>query len=350
MLTLLPCGAWCSPLSDLAQSLQPGSSALLQTNNAHETFGAGTGKDSVFEYSNELVWDENRGTAYFLGTAHISDASPVQKFIKYDEATNTWSTLPKPSFMTSIQHAYDHHAFDPVSGRLWYTPFQLNLLRALYEYNVATGTWTKKANLPDNYVENAAAIVYFPDRGRVVLWGAANTQIRDDVWEYNPTSNSWTEVAHSINSAHQDLHGIAKYSKVKKVVWMGGGNGSNQMFVETAAGAVTPSATSPVSMNVNGTLVTDDPISGNFLVWRGTDFYEYNPTTNVWTKRSITFPWTQTGGDEGILFHTVATSLENYGVVMVAQWRSSASRVWLYRHSAGQPDPVPKAPTDLDAQ
>ena len=343
-----------TPMSTLASSLNPGTAAELTTTNAGPTFSVSAGGNhSVFEFTNEIAWDSAARRAYFLGTSDPNNTSGDAKFIRFDDDSNTWSTLSYPAFGNdgSPMHAYDHHAVDPVSRRMWYTPFAVNGRRELFEYSLTSGTWTERQGPTSaNYVEDASAIAWFPDRNRLILWGVVNTGIRDDVWEYNPATNTWASLATNVSSIQQRIHGMAKYSAVKHMVWVGGGNSSNQMYRVRADGTVAVSAASPIDMNVNATLVVDDPVSGNYLVWRDDRFYEYDPTTDRWTNRGGSWPWQSTSFNPR-LFHTVATSIPNYGVVMICQWRDGAGRVWLYKHSAGAPaDPEPQAPVVTDVE
>src|SRR5262245_6153169 len=87
-------------LSDVAMSMQPGTWVELTGMNGFKV-GAGyilddqTGGDfrSILEFADKAVWDTVSKEVLYYGASHDWT---VQRFIQYDESSNTWSSLPLP--------------------------------------------------------------------------------------------------------------------------------------------------------------------------------------------------------------------------------------------------------------
>src|SRR5262249_54473671 len=93
-----------TPLARLAASMSAGSWAKLTTNGPTQAMiypGKGQG---ILPYTTKLVWDSNHHVGYLFGGEHVGPgpcssgknfdmtecADVSSRFIKYDEATNSW--------------------------------------------------------------------------------------------------------------------------------------------------------------------------------------------------------------------------------------------------------------------
>lgn len=337
--TLFTSLAHATMLSDLAGTLQAGEWAELSTQDAEAAF---TASNSIFEFTDEMVWDGVREKCYFIGTSDPNNNDPDNKFVAYDAASNSWQIMPDPSFMpgSSPMHAYDHHAIDPLGNRLWYLPFGGSSGADFYQYDLETETWQSRREVYSsgiNYVPDASAITYFPEINRVVFagWGPSNNT--GQLALYNPENNTW-----SLNpNTYPDFGGIhnwMEYNPVHKMVWFGGGNRTNRMFRLSPDGSIDESASTPggLNMNVSPSLMTVDPVSGDFLIFGdNSQLWKYDPVADNWSQigsGDAVAPFTNPKKNP-VMFHTVAAPINTYGVVMVAQWRSGGSKVWLYKHA-----------------
>jgi N-acetylneuraminic acid mutarotase len=79
------------------------------------------------------------------------------------------------------------------------TGYNNGYLKDFYEYNQATDTWRKIADLPDNGRDDAVAFS-LTGRGYVGLGWNGTTGVLKDFWQYNPASNAWR-----INTSLADL-------------------------------------------------------------------------------------------------------------------------------------------------
>lgn len=116
----------------------------------------------------------------------------------------------------------------------------------LWQYNPSTNTWTQMANFPGT-ARSGATGFSIGDKGYVGL-GETNSSTRNkDFYEYDPSTNTWTKKADFAGSGRRDATAFVISNKA----YVGLGNESN--------------AASPVLVK---------------------DFYEYNPSTDSWIKKS----------------------------------------------------------------
>lgn len=116
----------------------------------------------------------------------------------------------------------------------------------LWEYDQATDTWTQKADFPGGARISSTAFS-IGSKGYVGL--GAQTVRHKDFYEYNPSSNSWTKL--------NDFGGDARSSAVSFTI-------GNKAYVGTGDSGVTA--------------------FGRIIHF--SDFWEYNPATDVWTKKA----------------------------------------------------------------
>jgi N-acetylneuraminic acid mutarotase len=120
------------------------------------------------------------------------------------------------------------------------------LSKDLWQYNPTTNTWTQMANFPGT-ARYAVTGFSIGDKGYVGL-GETNTTTRNkDFYEYNPATNTWTKKADFAGSSRRNATAFVIGNKA----YVGLGNESN--------------ATSPVLVK---------------------DFYEYNPSTDSWIQKN----------------------------------------------------------------
>ena len=85
-------------LGDLAASLQPGEWAELNSNGfGYDLLDAGSAHH-ILEYTEDAKWDPVTKQFLCIGQGHYANL----KFITYDDATNTWTNEPKPSWASGI--------------------------------------------------------------------------------------------------------------------------------------------------------------------------------------------------------------------------------------------------------
>jgi hypothetical protein len=317
-------------LSDVAAAVQAGQWAELVTTGFDSATLDDGGAYAVFWYAEDIAWDAARQQLLFVGGGHGSDP----EFLTYSEATNAW-TRRKPGggipWDTYFSETYDHLALIPSLGRLYFRQPAFTPSDRIEIYDIVAGTWTRSPLMP-NRPACCGALEYFPELG-----GLVNVAGPGPVYFYDPAANAWSTLAASVSIG--EYHNFAQYSPVHRVMIFGGGEGPNgtALYRMDANRQITRLNNAPQRMGTTYSIVTTDPVSGNFLVFFDNASYQFNPMTQVWTLLPGVPPWRPIG--YAGVFAAVATSLPEYGVVLVAKYAGDNSRVYLYRHTASSGPP-----------
>lgn len=312
-------------LSDVAASLQPGQWAELTTANFNAATLDDGGAYSVFWYAEDIAWDAARRQLLYVGGGHGSDA----EFLAYDEATNTWS-VRKPGggipWDTYFSEAYDHIALVPSLDRLYFRQPAFDQSDRIEIYDISSGTWSRSPLMPARPA-CCGALEYFAELGGLVQLGGPGS-----IFFYDTTTDLWSTLSSGV--AVGDYHNFAEYSPVHRVMIFGGGEGANgaALFRMDAARQITRLNDAPQRMGTTYSIVTTDPVSGDFLVFFDGASYELDPMTQVWTPLAAVPPWRSLGAPG--VFNAVATPIPTHGVILVAKYAGDNSRVYLYRHTA----------------
>jgi hypothetical protein len=332
-------------LGQLAASMQPGTWAELTTNGlTNDLLYIAPGH--LLQYADSAVWDPNSRQFLFVGGAHAPD--PNKRFITYNDATNSWRREADPYFFEFsstaqiVWHAYDHNTIDPATGDFYYRPFYH---ATVYRYRIATKSWSALPDMPDS-LNCCAGMAYFPEMGGLVIVGGGTVRF------WKRSTNQWSDLA--TNVIMGPYHNFAEYNPVYKVVLLGGGNDSSDIYKLDSSGKLTKLKNAPLTLAIPYSVVTADPVSGQYLVVGGRDsntnrwnaVYAYDIATDAWQRQSSPFPATADG--------IVATPVSTYGVTMFLRYDWGDPRVYLYKYSAGTiipPDTTPPAaPTNLRVQ
>ena len=156
------------------------------------------------------------------------------------------------------------------------------LVNDFWEYNQVTNTWTQKANFGG--VPRIGAVGFSIGAKGYIGTGATNTTgHKNDFWEYDPATNTWTQKT--------NVPGTPR-------AWAVGFSIGTKGYIGGAA---------------------DGPAGGSLTSTSVSDFYEYNPSTNTWTqKANIGGGWRQSGigfsiGSKGYV--GMGTKVTNAGFV-----------------------------------
>jgi hypothetical protein len=334
ILGLCSAAVQASALSEAAGSLQPGEWMQFSTNNFNDSTLNESGP--IFVYAEEMKWDRNRNEMEFIGAYHYQ---PVVHLV-YSEATNSWSRRSIGGVMGMPFHGYDHMALSDTTRMLYVRPFGAGGNK-LQRYNLDTQQWSASASF-SGPVQDAVGVEWFPELNKVVYIDEYAVRL------YDPASNSWSTPLED-PAGLGPYHNFAEYSPKHKVMIMGGGNGSRAIWRMNSSGQITRLSDAPIEVGVMNSIITADPGSGNFLVFGKGASYEFNPISNSWTPLP-TPPFVTLSSEFQHVQYAVAGAIPTYGVVMVAKYNGSGSRVYLYKHSPSAPVITPKPPTNVTAQ
>jgi len=338
---------------DAAKAMQPGEWRELTTivpasigGNLGAMLDACAGGHSITEYADKAVWDPYAKQFAFVGQGHYS----CLKYTRYDEASNMW-TAHQPAWADCwnapnpcISHAYEHNEIDP-SGIHYYRRHN----SGIFTYNKTNNIWSPLA-VPEGVIAQVAgALTYFP-----ALNGLVSLDSQNGLWLYDLTSKAWRKL--SDNPPMAAYSNFATYNPIHEVMWFGGGssgstpNGSRKIYKMDKAGVITPLTDAPFGLGTSNGLtmtITVDPNTGKFLVFRSKDastseyplgLYEYDITKDEWSLVSSDLTKVKLYNTR---FWAVATPIYEYGIVMFMTSDFGNSKIFLYKHSPGNGQPLP---------
>ena len=190
-------------------------------------YGLGTSGGLLYSYNpNSNTWTQKTtcnissvsfwSTTYFvIGTkAYFLDQN--NKFFSYDSGTDTWTNLT--AFTGTVTTRATGAGFS-INGK-GYICSGINssaagntFLSDLWEYNPTTSTWTQKASLPSGgrYASFGFA---FNNKGYVLGGEKISSAMTNEFLEYNPITDSWSALANYNSGAKNYLSGFVANNSV----------------------------------------------------------------------------------------------------------------------------------------
>jgi hypothetical protein len=335
-------GGQTTVLGQLAASMQPGTWAVLNTQNLESVLSSsdvgGGASGGILGYADKAAWDPTSKQLLFIGSDHLQDGVTVtDKFISYSDATNSWRVMPRPAWLqVGTHHGYEHNTIDAARGQYY---MRRSYMDVTYEkYDIASGTWTQ---LPPNnvlqYAQCCAGVEYFPGLGLIWVQGGevnADPIFYGGVFRFNESTQQWVRLGAVSSMPMGNYHNIAKYNPVRNVMIFGGGNGSSDLYKLDASGTITKLKNAPMSFGIMASVMTVDPVSGDYLAFfQDGSFWVYNVATDTWTRRSGSNFFDPVISGSGSVFEVIATPVSTYGVVMFVKANPGQSKVYIYKHS-----------------
>ncbi len=381
-----------SSLATLANSMQPGTWAEFtsaETSITQDMIYPGPPSDGGIDYILNGVWDSVHRDGYFWSGVHADQggapecyhavawnelicADKSQRFIKYTDASNTFSTpldavtgKPHNSWAGEVGgHPYEDLAIDAATGDV----YKLNGLGiSVSKWTYATNTWSLVASPNAIANDSIMPLAGFPEANGLILVDgfATNGQVY-----YLPYSGgAWTSVVSGLSIG--DYEPVAVYNPVLHNMLIGGGGGASLSRARTfyvlsytagvwsvSAARQIPDATlcgNPYATFIfdsagQNSLVSVDPVSGKYIVLSKDT--ACNPVT--WSYDSVLDTWTQltgsnvqppnllngyTGGAGGS--RAAVVPIPEYGVLMYLSQTGTNSgpyaRVFLYKPGNSTP-------------
>lgn len=318
---------------------------------------------SIFEYADGAAWNPVARALMFIGTPHPG----CPKFVKYDEQTNSWSTLPlPPESMVGdydvcssgqgpgnlISHAYDHNAVDPVTGDFYHHFY--NTARFI-RFSQSSQTWNELPQMCSGCGYQITGVVdFFTERNSLFYLNSGF----NNVYRWDKATNTWSEFCDVDGGANNMFGGyqtVGTYNSKQKFWVFGGGNGSSKLFkIAESGSSCTQIPDAPFAAQVadgyasNGALFVADPASGDLLLYRSTgSFYKFSATTGTWSDISSNAPPAPFAGSSFSASQAVVAAVPERGVTLWVKWAGANSAILVYKHSVTQggttPPPTPGA-------
>jgi N-acetylneuraminic acid mutarotase len=147
-----------------------------------DLYGAAGASDGTFYYS--------------AGGYSFSSGNTLAVFNKYDPGSNTWTPLtdmPQSAIMAVAVYYPTTNKIYVFGGEDAVSAVNYNITRI---YDIASGTWTTGANMPD--VHSFMAGGYIPATGMIYILSGYNTGdvtgAQPTTWQYDPVGDTWTDL------------------------------------------------------------------------------------------------------------------------------------------------------------
>ena len=338
-----------SPLALLAASMLPGTWAQLDVSNQNAILGVGSISGTMIHYSNDMPWNPISKTIEILGQDH---GYPQQRHVRYDVGANQFVLVADNAGVGS-GHGYDHVALNPATGELYvrlYSAFSGKISAMRKPLGATTFTAIPTVPAADQVAIGSCwwsgSFAGAGSQGCFMVFNSGYASGKADdgqIVAYDPVAGSWfySQTSRSpFYGSGSTYHSVMAYSSKKNVAVYGGGNvAPNKLWRMSSDGTVAamPDVPSGKAVGIQRGLITEDPVTGNFLLLSAGELWELNPGGNgVWTQ--------QTGarvppGGVGIpgpttIQATICTSIPDFGVVAyITQPSSTGGTFFLYKHA-----------------
>ena len=161
-------------------------------------------------------------TTYFVIGTKVYFLDQNNKFFSYDSLTDAWSSLTDftgAKRVTGVGFSINGNGYICTGYNA--TSAGNIFLNDLWEYNPTSNIWTQKASLPS--AGRYASFGYSFNNKGYVLGGEKNSSVMtNEFWEYNPITDSWYALTNYISGAKNYLSGFI----VNNSVYVGFGSPS----------------------------------------------------------------------------------------------------------------------------
>jgi len=245
-------------------------------------------KASLPAVSRFLATSFSIGNKGYLGLGYTG-SSFCKDFWEYDPVTDTWAQ--KADFAGGNRSAAAGFA---IGTKGYVGTGSLNpaddVTKEFWAFDPAANTWTRKADFAGN-ARTVAQGLSIGNKGYIGLGRTGGYGLFDDFWEYDPGTDTWTQKASFSGGARYATSGFSIGTKGyigTGTDFTGGGFTFRNDFWEYDQ--VTDSWTRKADFAGGAReLAVGFSIGNRGYIGTGygaSDFWEYNPSTNVWTKKA----------------------------------------------------------------
>ena len=187
------------------------------------------------------------GKIYAIGGALTYNSTALSTVEEYDPATDTWTRkADMPTARAYLSTSAVNGKIYAIGGTLLNPEWYLGI-STVEEYNPATNTWTKKADMPTGRTYISTCAVH----GKIYAIGGFTTRDNDlsPVEEYDPVTDTWTRKADMSTTRS----GLATSAVNGKIYAIGGRVGGSRTVLST----VEEYDPNPLVVDFNGDGIVD---------------------------------------------------------------------------------------------
>ena len=246
--------------------------------------------------NHSLVWDPIGGRAIMFGGAN--GAIRYNDLWWYDPNSNTW-TEKTPVSSPSVRFGHSM-VWDPIGQRL--IMFGGSIGAAYYNdlwwYDPNSNTWTEKTPVSSPSVRRNHTMIWDTVEQKAILFGGIGSGMNNDLWWYDPIGNTWTQ------KIAQDTFGSPSARYGHSMVWdtvgqrlimfsgyCSGGYNANDLWSYNSVS----NSWSEIPMSdgmflaISGHSMVWDPIEQRVIMFGGNSkgLWWYDPSGNNWTQKII---------------------------------------------------------------
>lgn len=245
------------------------------------------------------------GKAYVGASGEDNTSARNKSFYEYDPSTNTWTqkkTFPGQGRVNAIGFSIGSKGY---MGTGYIGITSNNDLNDFWQYDPSTDNWTQLNNFPGSARSGAVAFA-IGSKGYLVAGysNLLNTSLKD-TWQYDPSNDMWTKLV--------DFPGATRYKGYAAAIGSSGfiGGGVNSPAVNSAeykdfweftpSSGWTQKTDAPDAINGEGQTaftINNKAYIGSYF------FFEYDPDLNKWTQKASL---------SGNAFRGVGFAIGNYG-------------------------------------
>lgn len=320
-------------IGELAKSMQKGEIKKLDTSNMAATLSdPGGNTEALVVFTDEAIYDYAAKKIYYVGGDH-NGSTP--QFTEFNFNNSTWSKLGNAPVGSTQYHSYGYHGFDE-KRKIYY------LGRSYYDFK--TQSWGSP-NVPPGLVQGNHSGEFSPELDKYIITGGD----RSGVYLYDFDTNSYETVTEGFLNQNDNLHDVARYSPKKGMIIFGGGDVTNGLWrMNIDDKTVTRISTPGVPIDIRASLLTADPVTGEFLLFANAgNVYQYDIPNDRWNKINVNFdrlysnlnPY-RNGRD---MQNVAAIPIKEYGVIALINWNFNQTELLLYKHDDGAIELPPAA-------
>ncbi len=241
------------------------------------------------------------GKVYMAGGGSVASGAIYTDMWEYDPAADTWQ---QKAALPGTNPGCTHGVAFSINGK-GYVGLGIgtdgNYKKELYEYDPASDSWNQMADLPAVAREGSACFVI---NNKAYIVGGADISRKSDFWEYDPATNAWASKG---TSPLGPIIYAAGFSINGKGYMMGGypdnsqDNVTNKMFEYdpvTNTWAQKTSFPGTARQSHVAFVINNRGYCGlgtsKFYSTRYNDFFSYDPVTGTWQPEAV-FPGEQRG-------------------------------------------------------